>query len=123
MRGRIDLGLELQRDAKRTGALLQEPQHFHEPLHQRIFEACARLIRKNQLASPVTLRPHFQLDQAMKEIGGPDYLAELAKFTPTIINAADFGRMIIARNTEAPSTARMPTPETGLFEAPIRPAM
>jgi replicative DNA helicase len=71
-----------------------EPQHFYEPLHQRIFEACARLIRKNQLASPVTLRPHFQLDTAMKEIGGPDYLAELAKFTPTVINAQDFGRMI-----------------------------
>jgi replicative DNA helicase len=71
-----------------------EDRHFYEPLHQRIFEACGRLIRKNQLASPVTLRPHFALDAAMKELGGPDYLAELTKFTPTVINATDFGRMI-----------------------------
>ena len=28
-----------------------------------------------------------------------------------------------ARISEMPSTVRMPTPETGLFDAPIRPAM
>src|SRR5258706_1046384 len=47
-------------DAYERVSSFLEPQHFHEALHQRIFEACARLIRKNQLASPVTLRPHFQ---------------------------------------------------------------
>jgi replicative DNA helicase len=78
---------------ERVSSFLEE-RHFYEPLHQRIFEACGRLIRKNQLASPVTLRPHFALDAAMKELGGPDYLAELTKFTPTVINATDFGRMI-----------------------------
>ena len=30
----------------------------------------------------------------MKEVGGADYLAELSRFSPTVINAADFGRMI-----------------------------
>jgi len=71
-----------------------EPEHFHEPLHQRIYEAIARVIRKGQLASPVTLRPYFALDAAMKDVGGTDYLAELARFSPTVINAADFGRMV-----------------------------
>ena len=34
-----------------------EAEHFHEPMHQRVFEAIARVVRKGQLASPVTLRP------------------------------------------------------------------
>lgn len=71
-----------------------EAEHFQEPLHQRIFEAIARVIRKGQLASPVTLRPYFSLDAAMKDVGGADYLAEIARFAPTVINASDYGRMI-----------------------------
>jgi len=71
-----------------------EPEHFYEPLHQRVFEAVARVIRKGQLASPVTMRPYFSLDTAMKEVGGADYLAELARFSPAVINAADYGRMV-----------------------------
>jgi replicative DNA helicase len=71
-----------------------EPEHFHEPMHQRVFEAIARVVRKGQLASPVTLRPYFALDAAMKDVGGADYLAELTRFSPSVINAAEIGRMI-----------------------------
>jgi replicative DNA helicase len=71
-----------------------EPEHFYEPLHQRIYEALARVIRKGQLASPVTMRPYFSLDTSMKEVGGADYLVEIARFSPSVINAADYGRMI-----------------------------
>src|SRR5262245_26237640 len=66
-----------------------EAEHFHEPLHQRVFEAIARVVRKGQLASPVTLRPYFALDAAMKDVGGPDYLAQLTRFSPSVINAAE----------------------------------
>ncbi len=97
-----------------------EPQHFYEGLHQRIFETCARLIRKGLLASPVTLRSHFSLDAGMKEVGGTDYLAELAKFAPTVINATDYGRMIfefsmrrelIRAGEEIAATAYDPPPD------------
>ncbi|MBI1213842.1 MAG: AAA family ATPase [Alphaproteobacteria bacterium] len=71
-----------------------EPRHFSEPLHQRIYDACARLIRKNQLASPATLRSHFAHDAGMAEIGGTDYLANLAGFVPSVVNAADFATMM-----------------------------
>ena len=69
-------------------------EHFHEPLHQRIYEAISRVIRKGQLASPVTLRPYFALDASMKDVGGTDYLASIVRFAPTVINAVDFARMI-----------------------------
>ncbi|MEQ1755093.1 MAG: replicative DNA helicase [Micropepsaceae bacterium] len=70
------------------------PEHFYEPLHQRIYEAIGRVVRKGQLASPVTLRPYFALDASMKDVGGADYLAEIVRFAPTVINATDFARMI-----------------------------
>ena len=53
------------------------PDHFFEPLHDRIFTRILALIERNATASPVTLRPHFEADEALKELGGPKYLAQL----------------------------------------------
>ena len=33
-----------------------EPKHFFEPIHQRIFELTAGLVRAGKLATPVTLK-------------------------------------------------------------------
>ncbi len=54
-----------------------QPHHFFEPLHERIFTRILALIERNATASPVTLRPHFEADEALKELGGPKYLAQL----------------------------------------------
>ena len=40
-------------------------------------DAITTLRRRRQLATPVTLRPMFDADEAMKELGGPAYLAQL----------------------------------------------
>ncbi len=70
------------------------PEHFFEPVHARIFEAAASLIRMGKLASPVTLKSFFDNDATLKEIGGPAYLARLAASATTIINAEEYGRTI-----------------------------
>ena len=70
------------------------PEHFSEAVHARIFEAATTLIRLGKLATPVTLKTHFENDQSLKEIGGPAYLARLAASATTIINADEYGRMI-----------------------------
>lgn len=75
-----------------TGFL--EPDHFFEPVHGRIFEAAAKLIRAGKLASPVTLKTFFERDEALEEIGGPKYLARLAASATTIINAEEYGRIV-----------------------------
>ncbi len=54
-----------------------QPHHFFEPLHERIYTRILALIERNATASPVTLRPHFEADEALKELGGPKYLAQL----------------------------------------------
>ncbi|MDO6414853.1 replicative DNA helicase [Sphingomonas sp. BIUV-7] len=70
------------------------PDHFHEPAHGRIFEAILKLAERNMIANPVTLRPMFEADQALKELGGPSYLAQLTGSGAALIGARDFAAQI-----------------------------
>jgi len=70
------------------------PEHFFEPLHGRIYEQILRLLDRNMIASPVTLRPLFEADEEMKELGGPAYLAQLTGSGAAIIGARDFAEQI-----------------------------
>ncbi|NKB48541.1 MAG: replicative DNA helicase [Alphaproteobacteria bacterium] len=70
------------------------PEHFADPAHAKVYESCARLIDRGQMANPVTLKNYFSNDEALSEIGGPAYLAELANAVITIQNAQDLGREI-----------------------------
>ncbi len=71
------------------------PEHFFEPLHARIYDQILRLLDKNMIASPVTLRPLFEADEQMKELGGPAYLAQLTgSGSATVIGARDFADQI-----------------------------
>jgi replicative DNA helicase len=71
-----------------------KPDHFHESLHGRIYEAILKLTDKNMVANPVTLRPMFEGDEAMKEVGGAGYLATLTGSGATLIAARDFAQQI-----------------------------
>jgi len=53
------------------------PEHFFEPLHQRIFDRILKLVDRNATASPVTLKPYFESDEALGALGGTTYLAQL----------------------------------------------
>ncbi len=68
--------------------------HFFEPLHGRIYEAVLRLTDKNMVANPVTLRPLFEADEGMKQVGGPAYLAQLTGSGAAVIGARDFAQQI-----------------------------
>src|ERR1700753_788723 len=70
------------------------PEHFADPLHGRIYEAIGKLIQRGQIANPVTLKNLFDQDVALTEIGGAQYLVELAQAVVTVINAEDYGRAV-----------------------------
>ncbi|HEX6784472.1 MAG TPA: replicative DNA helicase [Sphingomicrobium sp.] len=70
------------------------PEHFFEPLHARIYEAILRLTDSNRVANPVTLKPLFDSDEGMKEVGGPAYLAQLTGSGAAVIGARDFAGQI-----------------------------
>ncbi len=75
-------------------AALVKPEHFFDPVHQRIFERASARIQKNALASPVTLKPFFEDDAGLKELGGPAYLVRLAGAAISAYAARDYAQMI-----------------------------
>ena len=70
------------------------PHHFFEPLHGRIYESILRMTDSNRVANPVTLKPLFDGDEAMREVGGPAYLAQLTGSGAAVIGARDFAMQI-----------------------------
>jgi replicative DNA helicase len=70
------------------------PEHFFEAVHGRIYEAILRMLDKNMVASPVTLRPMFEADETLKSLGGPAYLAQLTGNSAALIGARDFANQV-----------------------------
>ncbi|MCR2832622.1 replicative DNA helicase [Parerythrobacter lacustris] len=52
-------------------------EHFFEPVHQRIYDRILRLLDRGAVVTPVTLKPYFEADEALKQLGGITYLAQL----------------------------------------------
>ncbi|MCC5990947.1 MAG: replicative DNA helicase [Rhodobacteraceae bacterium] len=73
---------------------LVKPEHFYDPVHQRIFEIASTRIQKNALASPVTIKAFMEDDEGLKELGGPSYLARLAAAAISAYAARDYAQMI-----------------------------
>ena len=71
-----------------------QADHFSDPIHGRIFEACGKLIERGQIANPVTLKPLFDSEEALADSGGAQYLVQLAASVVTVVNAEDYGRSI-----------------------------
>jgi replicative DNA helicase len=70
------------------------PEHFFEPIHQKIYQLARDLVRAGKIATPVTLKTFLD---ATIDIGGltvSQYLARLAAEATTIINAEDYGRTV-----------------------------
>jgi len=70
------------------------PEHFYLPAHARIYAAALKLVERGQIADPTTLRPYFEADDTLTEIGGAAYLSNLAASAVSVINAREYGRII-----------------------------
>ncbi len=71
-----------------------EPTHFFEPIHQKVFEVAASLIRIGKTATPITLKTFLPPDIDIAGLTVSQYLARLAAEATTVINASDYGRNI-----------------------------
>ncbi len=70
------------------------PEHFFEPIHQKVYQIARDLVRAGKIATPVTLKTFLD---ATIDIGGmtlSQYLARLAAEATTIINAEDYGHTV-----------------------------
>jgi replicative DNA helicase len=96
----------IEAEAALLGALMQAPKlidpvadklcaaDFAEPLHGRVFSAILGQYALGKLANPVTLRPFFEADEGMKEVGGPAYLAQLTGSGAAVIGAVGFAEQV-----------------------------
>ncbi len=76
---------------------LQTPlgaQHFYAPIHGKIFERVLALIDRNATASPVTLKPYFEGDEGLSELGGTTYLAQLTADGQGLLAPRDLAQQI-----------------------------
>lgn len=72
-----------------------KPAHFNDSVHGRIYDACGKLITRNMVANPVTLKNLFDQDQALSDIGGAGYLVNLQQSVISIRDADDFARVVL----------------------------
>jgi len=70
------------------------PQHFFAPIHARIFERIATLLDKQMVVTPITLKPYFEGDEALAELGGTAYLAQLTRDGQGLLAARELAQQI-----------------------------
>ena len=70
------------------------PEHFVLGQHRLVYDACVKLFDRGQIANPITLKPYFEQSGKLSDVGGTDYLGELAANAVTVINAGEYGRII-----------------------------
>jgi replicative DNA helicase len=65
---------------------------FHRPAHRTIWTAMQRLARKNQTIDVVLLEN--ELGAGIADIGGPDYLVQLASYSPGPSRASEYAGIV-----------------------------
>src|SRR5262245_66528416 len=66
-----------------------EPPHFHEPLHQQIYQLASDLIRAGKIATPITLKTFLPADIDIGGLNVSQYLARLAAEATAVINRSE----------------------------------
>ena len=66
--------------------------NFHDPMHQKIFEAIESLIYKGMLANPITLKNYFEDEK--DDLNIPEYLVKITKFSTSVRQAIEYSKII-----------------------------
>ncbi len=98
-----------------------EPKHFFEPIHAKIYEVAAGIVRAGKIATPVTLKTFLPPDADIAGAGlsPAQYLARLAAEATTVINAEDYGRTIYDLATRRDLIKIGETMVNVAYEAPV----
>src|SRR3974390_3742932 len=62
-----------------------KPEHFFEPLHQKVYKDVAALVRVNKSATPITLKTFMPADLDIGGVKASQYLARLPPPATTAI--------------------------------------
>ena len=67
---------------------------FYDPAHVKIYEVIENLNNKGMIANPITLKNFFEKDNMLDEVGGTEYLVKLTRFSSSVKQAVDYGKII-----------------------------
>ena len=71
------------------------PEHFYDPMHQRIYETMHGQFEKGGMVlTPLTLNAALKADPGLIEVGGHAYLSGLAAAAPAMPNVRDYARIL-----------------------------
>lgn len=70
------------------------PNHFFVPVHQRIYDSVLKIIERGQNADAIALKAYFEKDEELKDVGGAEYIGDLAGSVISIINAKNYAQII-----------------------------
>ncbi|MGB8601025.1 MAG: replicative DNA helicase [Rhizomicrobium sp.] len=72
-----------------------KPEHFYDPLHQRIYATMTAFLERGTMAvTPLTLHAAMKADPGLVEVGGHAYLANLADAAPALPNVRDLSKIL-----------------------------
>lgn len=71
-----------------------KPEHFYKNAHQKIFNAMAALMSRNQAVDLITLTEELKKQGFLAEIGGERYLAELMGKVSTAAHVEHYAKMV-----------------------------
>ena len=66
--------------------------NFHDPMHQKIYNAIESLIYKGMLANPITLKNYFEDEN--DDLDVPEYLVKITKFSTSIRQSIEYSKII-----------------------------
>lgn len=70
------------------------PACFADAAHGRIYETISRLIERGQIADPITLKDFFAKDESLEQVGGGEYLVNLAASVVSVVNVREYAKNI-----------------------------
>ncbi len=71
-----------------------QAEYFYDPLHRKIFEIIALLVRANKVATPITVKTFLANDASLAELNITQFLAALASQAVSVYNAEDYAATV-----------------------------
>ena len=84
--------------AEEMGTMLR-PEDFYRPAHRTVFEAMRRLTLSRAEIDIVTLKDELMETGQLANIGGVDYLIEVADYVPSPKNAKFYAKIVLDKAT------------------------
>lgn len=87
-----------ERAAMEVAEILNE-NDFYVPAHREIFKAAFQLLRNSKAIDLVTLRDELTVRNKLEDVGGVEYLVQIAETVPSAANATYYASIVQDKST------------------------